>query len=242
MLCLNNFFLNQKTSSSSSIKSYVIRRRKISEQKKTNILKIWKIYGINFNHVPLNFSLLFFKMQPVVIEIGFGDGQLFIKKVLKNPHVNFIGIEVYPNSVFAALLYADVYKISNLKIIFYDAVDVLIHMIPNHTISIFQIFFPDPWSKSRHHKRRLIKVNLIKLIKKKMIYQGFLHVVTDCPSYARSISSIMERYQTTFKRFFSAARMFPLLNYRDLTKFEKKSLIVKNSIFDYQYQYIQSSK
>ncbi|VAX76867.1 tRNA (guanosine(46)-N7)-methyltransferase TrmB [Buchnera aphidicola] len=220
------------------LKNYSIRRRRINEKKKKCILKCWKKYGIDFNYQKLDFFLLFPLNQFVLIEIGFGNGKLFIKKALRNPHINFIGIEIHPASIFSALLYARQYHVTNIKIIFYNALDVLNYMIPDKSIGIFQIFFPDPWFKLKHHKRRLINLNFIRLIEKKLIKKGYVHIITDCNSYSQKISTLMHNF-SFFKRIFLDTPMNPLLGTRDLTKFEKKGILLNNTIYDYKYQFLK---
>ncbi|VFP83846.1 tRNA (guanosine(46)-N7)-methyltransferase TrmB [Buchnera aphidicola] len=236
MISANDLFFNKNRNFSTSIKSYVMRKRNLKIQKIENIEIYWKIYGINFNRIQFNLLDLFPINQQCIVEIGFGDGILFIEKVLNNPHINFIGVEVYPKSILTAIRYAYAKKITNVKLIFHDIVDVLTYMIPNKTISIFQIFFPDPWFKTKHHKRRLINNHFIALILKKIIYNGFLHIMTDCLLYSKKIYNIISLF-SEFRRVFFETAMFPLLTVQNDTKFKKKALLLKKNIFDYKYQF-----
>ncbi|VFP88778.1 tRNA (guanine-N(7)-)-methyltransferase [Buchnera aphidicola (Cinara piceae)] len=235
MSSINDFICKKNNKFLHSVKSYVVRQRYMNKKKKQFILSHWKKYGIDFCYVQLNFSVLFPLKQYMIVEIGFGDGHVFVQKVLNNPHINFIGIEVYPLSIFSVIKYATLYKVNNLKIIFHDAIEVLIYMIPNHSINILQIFFPDPWFKLKHHKRRLINNNFIHLVKKKIIYTGYMHIITDCHLYSKNISILMSQ-NLFFKRVFFKTVIFPLCNINIKTKFEKKAILLNNNIFDYKYQ------
>ncbi|VFP81646.1 tRNA (guanosine(46)-N7)-methyltransferase TrmB [Buchnera aphidicola] len=235
MCSINYRIYKKKNKSLYTIKSYVIRKRYMNKKKKQFILLNWKNYGIDFCYTQLNFSLLFFLNQKIIVEIGFGDGYSFIQKVLNNPHINFIGIEVYPLSIYSAIKYACLYKVNNLKIIFHDAVEVLMYMIPDFSVFILQIFFPDPWFKLKHHKRRLINNNFIHLIEKKIVYKGYLHIRTDCHLYSNNIFTLMSQ-NSIFKRIFFKKFFFPLHNIYVQTKFEKKAILLNHDIFDYKYQ------
>ncbi|VFP81268.1 tRNA (guanine-N(7)-)-methyltransferase [Buchnera aphidicola (Cinara kochiana kochiana)] len=236
IISTNDLFCKKNITCATSIKSYVTRQRNVKIQKIEHITICWKIYGINFNSVQLNFLDLFPIKQPIIIEIGFGDGKLFIEKAINNPHVNFIGIEVYLKGVLTAIQYAYINNITNIKLICYDAVEILKYMIPNRAVNIFQIFFPDPWFKTKHRKRRLINDCFIDLILNKIINKGFLHIITDCPLYSKQIYNTISLY-SSFKRIFSGTVMFPLVKIQKDTKFKKKALFLKKNIFDYKYQF-----
>ncbi|VFP85115.1 tRNA (guanine-N(7)-)-methyltransferase [Buchnera aphidicola (Cinara splendens)] len=220
----------------SLIKSYIIRRRCISQKKKEYVLKYWKIYGIDFNKcVFLDYSIFFSNDQPYIIDVGFGDGKLFIEKAISNPHINFIGVEVYPRSIFSAIQYANIFQVSNIRIIFHDIVEVLFYMIPDNTINMMQIFFPDPWFKSKHHKRRLVNNFFIKLMEKKIVFGGFIHIITDCVLYSSKICYLMSQH-SKFKCLLGKNTIFTLFSTYVQTKFEKRALLLNNRIFDYKYK------
>ncbi|VFP78368.1 tRNA (guanine-N(7)-)-methyltransferase [Buchnera aphidicola (Cinara cuneomaculata)] len=237
IISMNNFFFKKKNDFSKSIKSYVTRRRNIKIRNIEYFLMCWNMYGINVDNVQLKLSDFFSLNQLYIIEIGFGDGQLFIEKALNNPHINFIGIEVHLKSVLTAIKYAYINNLKNVKIIFHDAVEVFIYMIPDKMINILQIFFPDPWFKTKHHKRRLINNFFIILILKKIIYKGFIHIVTDCPLYSKQIHDLFSLC-SRFRRVFFETAMAPLLELQGDTKFKKKAFLLKKNIFDYKYQVI----
>ncbi|VFP86239.1 tRNA (guanine-N(7)-)-methyltransferase [Buchnera aphidicola (Cinara pseudotaxifoliae)] len=227
---------NKKKNDIFLIKSYVVRGRCIGQKKKEYILKYWKIYGIDFNKSTiLDYSSFFSNDQPYVIDVGFGDGKLLVEKAMNYPHINFIGVEVYPKSIFTAIQYANIFQVSNIRIIFHDIVEVLFYMIPNRTISMIQIFFPDPWFKNKHHKRRLINDFFITLIEKKIVFNGFVHIVTDCLLYSTKIFSLMSN-NSNFKFLSENNIIFPFFSMYLQTKFEKRARLLNNSIFDYKYK------
>lgn len=130
---------------------------------------------------------LFGRHAPLVLEIGFGDGEILTAMCLTDPETDFLGIEVHRPGLGHLLLRAQALELRNLRVIYHDAVEILETYLPNECLDRVCIFFPDPWPKNRHHKRRLIQPIFVSLLAKKLKLNGTLQIATDCENYAYSI-------------------------------------------------------
>lgn len=231
---INNNVITSKYNSNGiflrGIHSFISRRRKLSNNKYDVIHNNWSKFGINFKLSHLNFNQVFSSNLPIVLEIGFGIGDSFSKIALNNLSNNFLGIEVYLPGIISCLQYINLYRLSNVRIIYYDAVEVLKNMISDKSLSSIQIFFPDPWPKKRHQKRRIFTKDFAKLILKKLISNGTLYVSTDCRLYAEEIITIMNNMKEYTNLFYNNSIFRS--TYRPITKFEKRGIRLGNTIFD----------
>lgn len=218
------------------IRNFVLRYRKKNFMSFTSdIKKLWKKFVIEYKNNYLCFKKLFKNNFPIVIEIGFGKGKFFVKKSLYYPNINFLGIDVHQPSIISSIKYASLYKINNMKIIHYNAIDVLLNMIPDKTIFLIQIFFPDPWFKRKHYKRRIIQNLFINLLAKKLVFNGFIHIKTDIESYSNHIKKIFSE-NLLFKKFLLKYQENPLLMFPLKTKYEIRGINLGNQIFEYFFQ------
>ena len=139
------------------IQSFVKRSGRLSKAQAIALKELWSDYGVSLTDDQLNFGDLFMNSHDVTLEIGFGNGDSLLEMAIQQPKQNFLGIEVYEAGVGRLINEANKNQLSNLKIIKEDAVEVLQNYIPDDSLSKFQLFFPDPWHKKRHHKRRIIQ-------------------------------------------------------------------------------------
>ena len=204
------------------IKSFVLRAGRISARQQQG-LTIWlKDYQLAEPPTLWKLEQLFVRPAQVVIEIGFGMGDSLLTMAAVNQQLNYIGIEVHRagiGSLAAALHERD---INNLKIAPYDAVDVLQNCVEDDSIVGIQIFFPDPWPKLRHHKRRLISTDFIHMIANKLKIGGFIHCATDCYDYAKHIHKILSLEPLVQNQELND-NFTPRPPTRPLTKFEQKA-------------------
>jgi len=228
MYSQNGVFLRQ-------IRSFVCRKGRITLSQLNAIKKYWSLIGINFQLTPLNLSSIFHRHAPVVLEIGFGSGKSLVETAVNFPKKNFLGIEVYQSGIGSCLNFAYTSKITNLRIIYYDAIEVIHYMIPDYTLSRVQIFFPDPWNKKRHHKRRLIKYNFLKIIAKKLIINGILHISTDSESYAFYILNEIKDIKN-YKNLSKINTFIERPVSRIITRFERRGILKGHNIFDLMFQ------
>lgn len=231
----NDFLIFKK------IKNYSFRMRSLNKNRVSILKKQWIYFGLDYVNKKTNLINIFKNNLPVIINIGFGDGLSFSKIALENLHLNFLGIEIYPPSILSSITNSFFYDIKNIKIIFYDAYDVLKNMIIDEKIFAIQIFFPDPWPKTRHFKRRLINKNFIKIIAKKIVLNGFIHIMTDWEPYAKEIYTLLIS-SSVFKYQNLNYELFPLPKISDKTKFEKKGLLLNNKIYNFIFKKIVSYK
>ena len=223
--------LSSKSKSLRTIRSFVRRSGRITVAQKKAWDKYWAVYGINPEAGPLDLSTLFQNNnQRFILEIGFGNGENLVDCAKKDPNSNFIGIEVYPSGIGQCLINVNKYDLKNLRLLCNDAVDVFNKQIANESLDVINIFFPDPWPKKRHHKRRLISEDFIVLIKSKLRQNGLVHICTDWADYGRDISALFESMKE-----FKPLEKFPK---RLHTKFEKKGLASGHSIYEFAFQLV----
>ena len=203
------------------IKSYVLRNNVLSEKEKETVLSYMPRYGFFFEDKGLDYSSLFPTERPVVIEIGFGMGDSLHEIALRRPDCNYIGIEVFLQGFVKLLKRIGDDDMDNVRIIRFDAVDVLDHMIPDGSIEGFHIFFPDPWPKKRHHKRRLMQLPFLHLLATKLRDGGYIYMVTDWEEYAEEVVETAKDEPLLSNPFEGFA---PPVAWRPITKFERKGM------------------
>ncbi|AKC32560.1 tRNA (guanosine(46)-N7)-methyltransferase TrmB [Candidatus Pantoea carbekii] len=211
------------------IRSFTCRHRRLTKAQQFAFENYWQEIGIEFQEQQLDLITLFGGTSPIILEIGFGTGNSLVKMAKDNPNHNFIGIEVYKRGIGSCLLSAKKAGITNLRLIYYDAVQVIYRMIPDNALYVLQLFFPDPWHKVRHNKRRIIQKPFIELIMKKLNLGGILHIVTDCEAYVNHIIQIMNSVHgysyCSLNNYFINQHKTHLL-----TKFEQRARILNHNI------------
>ncbi|WMY95641.1 MAG: tRNA (guanosine(46)-N7)-methyltransferase TrmB [Arsenophonus sp.] len=215
--------------------SFVRRQSRLTSHQKNALKILWPQIGLNFFSQPLVFSKIFGNHAPVIMDIGFGMGTELVTMARKNPNKNFLGIEVYKPGIGACLIAATEMKLTNLRIMYYDAVEILENMLENNTLNMIQLFFPDPWPKKKHQKRRIIQKNFAKLILNKLEIGGLLHIATDCQLYAEHILKTITEIHG-YKNLSKTNDYIKRPNSRPLTKFEKRGQQLGNTIFDIMFK------
>ncbi len=176
-----------------TIKSYVLRQGRLTRGQRQALDRLWPVYGIDFIPERLDLDACFKRPAPVILEVGFGNGESLLQQSVSNPQNNYLGIEVHRPGVGHLLRLADDAAVSNLRVINHDAVEVLQQQIPGQSLDCVQLFFPDPWHKKRHHKRRIVNANFIRLIHEKLKPGGLIHLATDWQDYAEYMLAEMEQ-------------------------------------------------
>ncbi len=211
------------------IRSFVLRSGRMTEsqQREYNALKDSWCLAYNKSHI--NFSDLYNNTNEVIVEIGFGMGHATIEIAKNNPDKNYLGIEVHKSGVGRVLREIKENNLHNLYIIEHDAVEVLHSMIGEKSIQGFHIFFPDPWPKKKHHKRRLVQKDFIEVLSEKLSSNGYIYMATDWEPYAEfaleefsKVSSMQNEYNG-----FS-----PKVTWRPITNFERKGTKANRNIFE----------
>jgi len=218
------------------VRSFVRRQGRLTKKQQLALDTYWSLMGIDYQTTIINVDSVFDCAAPLVLEIGFGMGSSFVKTAACNPQQNFLGIEVYTPGVGACLM--DAYKIGlkNLRIIHHDALEVLENMLPNNSIDRLQLFFPDPWPKTRHNKRRIVQTAFAELVKNKLKIGGIFHVATDSYHYAEYILKVMSNI-TDYHNLSTNNMYIVRPNSRPLTKFELRGRCLGHNIWDLMFEY-----
>ena len=213
------------------IQSFVRRSGRISKAQSIGLNELWHDYGVDLNEKKLDFNKLFLSKNNVTLEVGFGNGDSLLEMAIDQPNQNFLGIEVYEAGVGRLINEANKNKLINLKIIKDDAVEVLTNNILDNSISHFQLFFPDPWHKKKHHKRRIVQISFLDLLSNKLKKDGIVHIATDWENYAEHIMELLESH-SHFKNC-AGDHMYSLRpKNRPLTKFENRGQKLGHGVWD----------
>jgi tRNA (guanine-N7-)-methyltransferase len=213
-----------------AIRSYVLRQGRLTAAQKQALDRLWPVYGVDFNTERLDLDTLFGRSAPVTLEIGFGNGESLLQQALSRPEQDYLGIEVHRPGVGRLLHLANEACISNLRVINHDAVEVLQQQISDNSLDCVQLFFPDPWHKKRHHKRRIINPAFIQLVRQKLKTGGQFHLATDWQDYAEYMLAEMEQA----KGFTNTAGQghFAKSTDRPVTKFENRGRRLGHGVWD----------
>ncbi|EKE01862.1 MAG: hypothetical protein ACD_21C00032G0005 [uncultured bacterium] len=212
------------------IRSFVKRHRHLPPNKQQIFDEAWKIYGLEVTPTPISTPKIFNRNTSLVLEIGFGMGTTLLHAAPKHPEQDFIGIEVHQPGIANLFAQLKIQPLNNIRVYNADAVIVLQQCIPDTSLDKVLIFFPDPWPKKRHHKRRLIQPKFIELLHKKLKPQGILHIATDWEDYANLTVTVL-----TNNPAFTALtdqEAASLLSERIPTKFEQRGKKQGHKIFD----------
>lgn len=203
------------------IHSFVRREGRMTGAQQRALMEYWESFGVKAGAVLLEPENLFGRRAPLVLEIGFGDGESLAAMAAVRPEWDYLGIEVHRPGIGHLLLQAKKLQLTNLRILCADAVEVLERQLPDECLDRMQIFFPDPWPKTRHHKRRLIQAQRVALLVRKIKPHGQLHIATDCEDYA---CAVLDLFNTTPELVNAAAGggFAPRPAWRPLTKFEQR--------------------
>lgn len=211
------------------IRSFVKREGRMSKRQTSAFKRLFPKFGIELDKQPLPFNKFFDRQSTTVLEIGFGMGGSLVQMAMRNPDTNYIGIEVHRPGVGSLLASMEENNITNIRIFCHDAVEVLQQAIPDNSLDAIQIFFPDPWPKKRHHKRRLIQTKFVELLAQKIKLHGKLHIATDWKNYAEWIEETMH----TSPDFSKLPDDTP--HQRPTTKFEKRGIGLGHDVWDMIY-------
>ena len=213
------------------IQSFVKRSGRLSKGQSLGLNELWSDFGIDVDSSTLDFEEIFSNQNDVTLEVGFGNGDSLLEMAIQEPNQNFLGIEVYEAGVGRLINEANKKNVGNLKVIKEDAVEVLENNVADDSISNFQLFFPDPWHKKRHHKRRIVQMGFLDLLSKKLKSNGTAHIATDWQDYAEHIMETLESHPH-FKNRASDHMYSERPQYRPLTKFENRGQKLGHGVWD----------
>ncbi|RXJ72284.1 tRNA (guanosine(46)-N7)-methyltransferase TrmB [Veronia nyctiphanis] len=216
------------------IRSFVRREGRLTKGQDQAMQECWPTMGLDFEDKKLVWSDVFGNDNPVVLEIGFGMGASLVEMAKNAPEKNFVGIEVHSPGVGACLMAARDAGITNLRVMCHDAVEVFESMLPKASLATVQLFFPDPWHKKRHHKRRIVQPAFVEMLRDKLKIGGIFHMATDWENYAEHMVEVMDiapGYQNTA----TDGPYIPRPEERPLTKFEQRGHRLGHGVWDMKY-------
>ena len=211
------------------IRSFVLRQGRVTPAQQRACDTLLPHFGIPYNVHPLNLVQVFGREAPKILEIGFGMGESTAAISLAHPENDYLAIEVHTPGVGNLLKLIDAQHINNIRIIQHDAVEVVQGMIAMDTLDGVHIFFPDPWHKARHNKRRLIQGPFIAQLVQKLKSGGYIHVATDWEDYAEQILAVLGAEPMLEN---TALDYAPRPDYRPLTKFEQRGKRLGHGVWD----------
>ena len=217
------------------IRSFVLRTGRMTEGQKRAYDLHWPSKGLELKNGAIVLPEVFGRDAPVVLEIGFGMGDSLAQMAAAEPDKDFIGVEVHSPGVGRLMHLIDESGIENLRAYCDDAVEVLEQCIADNSLSRVQIYFPDPWHKKRHHKRRLVQPEFVQLLRRKLKPDGVIHLATDWENYAEHMMLVMsgaERFRNTQGEGVFAPRP----DFRPVTKFEKRGERLGHGVWDLLFE------
>ncbi len=216
------------------IRSYVLRQGRATESQKRAFDRYWPLYGLDYTGTLRDFSEHFAPHRKRVVEIGFGNGEQLLFAAGNEPHRDFIGIEVHSPGVGRALNGIAENGYTNVRVYRHDAVEVLQNEIEDASLQEIRIYFPDPWHKKRHHKRRLVQPALVKLLAQKLSPGGLLHLATDWREYVEHMWDVCDN-EPMLEATAGPGHAVPRPAWRMQTHFEKRGLKLGHGVWDLLY-------
>jgi len=218
------------------VRSFVLRQGRMSAAQQRAFDELTPRYGFAFRAMPLDFASVFGRRAPVVLEIGCGMGETTAAIAQAHPAVDFVGVEVHAPGVGALLKRIGELDLTNVRVIRHDAVEVVEHMIAPGSLAGVHVYFPDPWPKKRHHKRRLLKGAFVHALAQRLAPGGYLHAATDWEDYAQEMLATFAAEPLLAN---TAEGFAPRPAWRPLTKFERRGVALGHTVFDLLFRRIQ---
>jgi tRNA (guanine-N7-)-methyltransferase len=216
-----------------SVRSFVRRTGRITAAQRQALERLWPRYGIDYSEAPLDLDRVFGRRADRILEIGFGDGESLVQQAAANPGLDFIGIEVHQPGMGHCLLGADARDLRNLRLIAHDAVQVLKQQFRDRSLVRVNLYFPDPWPKKRHHKRRLVQQDFLELVAARLAEGGSLYIATDWQDYAEHIDQVVadnSSFRMHERRLHRGGNPLD----RPTTKFERRGLALGHEIAEWR--------
>lgn len=220
------------------IRSFVRRQGRLTKGQQQALDTLWPVMGVEYQPEPVDLPALFGREAPVTLEIGFGMGASLVTMAQNSPHQNFLGIEVHAPGVGACLAAAKEADVQNLRVMCHDAVEVLEKMIPDNSLRMVQLFFPDPWHKARHNKRRIVQVPFAELVMRKLKPGGVFHMATDWEAYAEHMLEVMNSIDG-YRNQSEQQNYVPRPETRPLTKFEQRGQRLGHGVWDLMFERVK---
>jgi len=218
-----------------TVKSFVLRAGRMTEGQQKAMAEQWPRMGLELQQGMLDLKQVFGREAPVVLEIGFGMGDSLVEMAKDQPEKNYIGIEVHRPGVGRLLSNADKEGLSNIRVFCDDAVEVLAQCIPDASLDCIQLFFPDPWHKKRHHKRRIVQPEFAQTLRRKLKIGGVFHMATDWENYAEHMMEVMSVAEG-YRNAAGDGEYSPQPPWRPVTKFQKRGERLGHGVWDLMFE------
>lgn len=217
-----------------SIRSFVRRDSRITPAQARALKQLWPRYGIPETAVALDWQAVFGRRAPVILEIGFGNGEALAAAAAAHPENNYLGIEVHRPGAGSLLRRLEAQELDNVRVMLADASEALAHRIADASLTAVHLFFPDPWPKKRHHKRRLVQPDFAALVTRKLVPGGNFHLATDWLAYAEHMGVVLSRTEGLVDA--SGTALFQkLVAERLATRFEQRGRKLGHGVRDLMY-------
>ena len=217
------------------IRSFVKRPGRITAAQKRALEMLWPRWGIAYGERLLDLDAVFGRSAPRVLDVGFGDGEALLTMAANNPDVDYLGVEVHEPGIGHLLVLLERASLGNVRVVQRDVVDVAAHMLGDRCFDAVNVFFPDPWPKKRHHKRRLMQRPFVAGLARVLKPRGLLHVATDWEDYARHVDAVLAQspeFSAEPREVAAADR----LAFRPPTKFERRGRRLGHEAVDLYYR------
>lgn len=215
------------------VKSFVRRQRRLTARQEKALEVAWPQFGVVITDEKLNLDNIFGRPAEKILEIGFGLGDTILSMAKKNPQYDYLGIEVHEPGIAAVMLGIIENNLTHIRVIQNDAVKVIRELIPDNVFSRIHLYFPDPWPKKRHHKRRIVQPDFVEILRHKLCDDGVLHFATDWKNYAEHMMAVLSA-NPGLKNCIGENQFADneKLQLRDNTKFEKRGVKLGHGVWD----------
>lgn len=230
--------MSETNSARRPIRSFVRREGRITPAQTRALAQLLPRHGVAPGDAPLDFAALFGREAPVYLEIGFGNGEALAAMAGAHPENNYLGIEVHRPGVGMLLRGLEAGAVTNVRIICADAREILERRIPDGSLSGVYIFFPDPWPKKRHHKRRLVQPEFVTLLRRKLLVGGLLHLATDWEDYAQQMLAVLSSADG-LENTAPAGQFVSRPPARPLTRFERRGHRLGHGVWDLVFRRVR---
>jgi tRNA (guanine-N7-)-methyltransferase len=222
------------------IRSFVLRAGRVTAAQERALTELWPAYGLDFHNEPIDLDAAFGHGSAPsralrCLEIGFGAGEVIGALAEANPHIDYLGIEVHRSGVGRLLLHANQAKLKNVRVVCHDAVEVLKGSIQDDSFDEILVFFPDPWHKKRHHKRRLIDAQFVALLADKLRSGGTLRLATDWQEYAEQMLAVCTA-APQLESLSPDGTYVARPDFRPTTRFERRGARLGHGVWDLAYR------
>lgn len=227
--------LSKGRMTSRSVRSFVVRNGRMTPAQQRALDELLPLYGVEYQSAPIETQKIFGRQAPLWVETGFGNGDALLSMAQRYPEKNFLGIEVHAPGVGHLLQRIKTSEVDNIRVVRHDAVEVFDNMLAAESVERALVFFPDPWPKKRHHKRRILQTDFVTVIENALQPAGVIHCATDWQEYAEWILELLQT-RDRLKNLTAANQYAERPDYRPATRFENRGRRLGHDVFDLLFE------